>query len=131
LHTFDSPEPSTEYNKVFNEMFSRTGAYRYKGDVAAFTSYQFSEVWLRETNFRTNLTDAYFILIDPRNPDSLKQRAMIDLLSKRGLPLDEHLSEEIYDLEADKIKIANKIDFLKQDLYVTLYSLWRTAQSIM
>lgn len=124
---FDNSSVSKEFNDFYNRWLIESDGYRYRGDIAATTTYQLHRVWSTHSAFIGKNRSYSFLLMDPRSEESFLQRAHISL-EAIDAKTEGNGSDVVY---GDEKEIERRNEWAQDQIqgsYVSLYCLLMTAR---
>jgi len=115
---FENESLSRRYSAFLNGHVLNSNVYRYRGDVAETTSYQISQIWVAEKQFRMKERRFELLLLHPESRSAFEQRMELERDSdpqSMRFALPEHEKER-------------QTTALVDQVYVTLFILWEAAR---
>ena len=112
---FENERSSRRFTGLLNLRVKESDVYRYRGDAARTTSFQISEIWLKESHYEERSRSYRLLLLNPKHEKPFEQKIYFERRRKPGSP------------EITPRDLEDEIKKLIQDVYVTIYLLHRAA----
>lgn len=125
---FENTAITRDFNGFFNRWLADSDSYRYRGDIAATTTFQLHQIWAAHPPFIDRNRAYFFLLMDPRSKEAYIQRAHLRLEATTPVDNPPGAAGALF---GDEKEIERRREYAEQEIrgaYVSLYALLMAAR---